>query len=127
MDLEDQSMDIAPNNATHIFNVATHTLMMDMHKFLPFPYQMLFETYACHMEWHKFYTSQVKDWPFHQTLCFVHDNFDLIVFLKRSRHDNNDECMNLENMKRSHPHMTLYRDVLFLVGVEEYDVRLNHY
>ena len=33
--------------------------------------------------------------------------------------------MILTDMQHSHPHITLYQDVIFLVGVEEYYVRLN--
>ena len=43
MDLEDQSIGIAHNNATHISNVVKHILMTDMQTFLIFPCHMLFE------------------------------------------------------------------------------------
>ena len=33
---------------------------------------------------------------------------------KRSRNDNNDECMLLEDMQHSQQHMTLYQEVIFL-------------
>ena len=35
-------------------------------------------------------------------------------FKKRSRNDNNDECMLLEDMQHSQQHMTLYQEVIFL-------------
>ena len=50
LDLEDKSMDIVHNNATHIFNVVMHNLIMDRHTLLPSPCYMLFETYAYHTE-----------------------------------------------------------------------------
>ena len=58
--------------------------------------------------------SQVKKFPFHQTFCFVHYKFDLQLFKKRSRQDNNNKCMLLAYTKHSHPHINLYHEVIFL-------------
>ena len=34
--------------------------------------------------------------------------------------------MILVDMQHSHPHITLYQDITFLVGVEQYFVMLNY-
>ena len=36
-----------------------------------------------------------------------------LIFQKRSRHDNNYEYMLLEDIQHSHPHINLYREVIF--------------
>ena len=73
--LEDPSVDIAHNNAKQISSVVMHSLMVDIHTLLPSQCQMLSETYAYHMAWQNFYTSQINDWSFHQAFCFVHNRF----------------------------------------------------
>ena len=69
-------MDIAHNNAKQISNVVMHILIMDMHTLLPLPCQRLFETHAYNVVGKCFYMSQIDDWPFHQTLCFVNYSYD---------------------------------------------------
>ena len=57
MDLEYQSVEIAHNNATQISNVVTYILILYMHTFLPWPCQIMFETYTYHVEFHNLYMS----------------------------------------------------------------------
>ena len=49
MELEDKSVNIDNNNVTHISNVVTHNMIMDIHTLLLSPCQMLFETYDYHV------------------------------------------------------------------------------
>ena len=58
------------------------------------------------------FLSQINDWPFHQTLCFVHYIFD-IQLKKSPRHDNNEKYMVLVDIQQSHPQITLYWEVIF--------------
>ena len=37
------------------------------------------------------------------------------LFKKCSHHGNNDKCMILADMQRSHPHIILYQEVIFLI------------
>ena len=113
MDLEYQSVDIANNNATHISNVITHKLMMDMNTLFPSPCQMLFETYDYHVSWKSFLYVLNKLLAISAELlsCALK-----LLFLdkKHSHHNNNDEYMLLEDMQHSHPHIILYQEVIFL-------------
>ena len=43
-------MDIWHNTTIHISSVIIHDLTVDMHKFLPFPYHMLWYKYYAHVE-----------------------------------------------------------------------------
>ena len=51
---------------------------------------------------------------FPQTFCFDNFRFDPWVFKCRSRHDSNEECILLADIKHSQPHITLYLDDVFL-------------
>ena len=105
INLEYQSVGIGHNNAKHISNVVMHILVMDMHTLFPLPCHILSKTYAFHVE---------REWPFHHTLGFVHYRFDLQVFQKYLRHDNNYECTILADIQHSHPQITLYWEVILL-------------
>ena len=58
------------NNTWKLCTTTQHTfplnLMVDTQRFLPYPCQKLFETYAYHVTWKNFYMHQINDWKFHQ-------------------------------------------------------------
>ena len=47
----------------------------------PWPCKMLFDIYDDHLALQSFYMSQIGDYQFHQTLCFVDFGFGIFVSL----------------------------------------------
>ena len=47
--LKDQNVGNDHNNATHIYSLEIHVGMVDMHIFLPWPYQILLGRYDVHV------------------------------------------------------------------------------
>ena len=52
--LEDQFMGNRHNKATHIYSVAMHVGMVDIHTLYPWPYHMLLHRYDAHVASHSF-------------------------------------------------------------------------
>ena len=73
--LEDQYVGNYNNNATDIFIVAMHVVMVYIHTLLPWPCQLMLHIYDAHMVSQSLYMSQIGDQTFHRTFYFVH--FDL--------------------------------------------------
>ena len=71
------------NNKIHIYSVAMHVGMVDMHTLLPWPYHMLFDRYYDHATSQGFYMYQIGDYIFHQTFCFVNFGFGILVSLNK--------------------------------------------
>ena len=62
--MEDQYVGNWHNNSTHISSVAMHVGMVDIHKLLPWPCQMLLHTYNSHLVSNIFYKSLIDNYPF---------------------------------------------------------------
>ena len=85
--LVDQHLGNWYKNATYVSSVTMYVGMVDIHILFPWPCQILFDSYDYHAASQSFYMSQIVNYPFHQTLCFVHFFFGILVSL------NNDPTM----------------------------------
>ena len=61
IDLGDQYVDNQHNKLTHIYSLEMNAGMVDRHNFLPWPGQMLFDSYDYHVASHSFTMSQRFD------------------------------------------------------------------
>ena len=73
--------DICHSTAIHISSAEVHDQTEDMCILQPLPYRMLWHKYDAHVASLYFYMFHIFDVIFHQTFCFEHFGFDLLVFL----------------------------------------------
>ena len=82
--LGDQYVGNWNNNSTHISSVVIHIGIVGRHTLFPCTCQIVFNCFDDHAASTSFYKSQIYDYPFHQTFCFVNFVFGILVSLNNN-------------------------------------------